>query len=578
MRKPDTIRRALVLIVVAGLIASSSSSAQDPDHADDGGRRAGGPRDHCLDLDPRGHANGLKKHCEPKPSSGGVARGDFNGDGFGDLAVGVPGESVGAATGAGAVNVIYGSAEGLTNTDPEIPAAQFWNQTVVPGFAAESNDAFGTALASGDFNADGFSDLAVGVPGEVSSLAPGTGSVQILRGSPIGLISAGSQVFFSNLFSNASDPTLTASRFGDSLVWADFNGDGFGDLAIEVHANNATTFTASVVVLFGSAGGLQPTGRQQMNFPSAAIGGETPFFAHVVVAAGDFNGDTRADLVVGIPFQDLGGVTDTGMVTVVRGAATGLVTQSPQFISQTSLGTASEADDNFGAALASGDFDGDGFTDLAVGTPGEDFPNASGVSQVNAGAVSVLAGSATGLIVGTSLFDFFTQDSPGMPGGVEMGDGFGSALAAGDFNGDTFKDLAVGVPGEDLAGGGDAGGVNVIYGSATGLEGSAGPGAQFWSQGTSGVGGAAEASDRFGTSLTAWNFGRGGRTDLAIGVPFEDIADPVLFVNRANAGMVNVIYGSVAGLTASGSQTWHQGKDGVPGVLEANDRFGAAVY
>ena len=87
---------------------------------------------------------------------------DFNGDGFADLAIGVPGESVGSVTGAGAVNVIYGSSIGLTAT-----GNQFWTQDKLGiGNSAEPFDRFGDSLAWGDFNGDGFSDLAIGVPYE----------------------------------------------------------------------------------------------------------------------------------------------------------------------------------------------------------------------------------------------------------------------------------------------------------------------------------------------------------------------------------------------------------------------------
>jgi len=85
---------------------------------------------------------------------------DFDNDGFADLAVGAPGEDVGAATDAGAVNVLYGSAGGLGGGQVLTQGAGG-----VPG-ASESFDRFGTALATGDFNADSFADLAVGAPGE----------------------------------------------------------------------------------------------------------------------------------------------------------------------------------------------------------------------------------------------------------------------------------------------------------------------------------------------------------------------------------------------------------------------------
>jgi FG-GAP repeat len=77
---------------------------------------------------------------------------DFNNDGFADLAIGVPGEGpVG-----GAVNVLYGTAAGLTGT-----GAQLFTQI---GDAPEFAGGFGSVLAAADFDHDNFSDLAIGAP------------------------------------------------------------------------------------------------------------------------------------------------------------------------------------------------------------------------------------------------------------------------------------------------------------------------------------------------------------------------------------------------------------------------------
>jgi hypothetical protein len=203
------------------------------------------------------------------------------------------------------------------------------------------------------------------------------------------------------------------------------------------------------------------------------------------LAAGDFNGGTFADLAVGTPFEEVSGAAGAGAVTVLYGSATGLTGTGSQLFTQ--VGGRVEADDDFGFALAAGDFNGDTFADLAAGAPFEDVD-----STLDAGAVSVLPGSANGLTaVGGQLF---TQ----VGGRVEADDDFGFALAAGDFNGDTFADLAAGAPFEDVDSTLDAGAVSVLPGSAGGLT---AVGGQLFTQDSPGVPGSAEEVDIFGYTL-----------------------------------------------------------------------------
>lgn len=115
------------------------------------------------------------------------ASGDFNNDGYPDLAIGSPGESIGDLINAGAVHVLYGGPDGLTAED-----SQLWTQET-PGIEGTpgTHDQFGGALAAGDFNNDGYDDLAIGAIGEDVVLAKGgggpiqdAGAVYILRGGP----------------------------------------------------------------------------------------------------------------------------------------------------------------------------------------------------------------------------------------------------------------------------------------------------------------------------------------------------------------------------------------------------------
>jgi nucleoside phosphorylase len=111
--------------------------------------------------------------------------------------------------------------------------------------------------------------------------------------------------------------------------------------------------------------------------------------------------------------------------------------------------------------------------------------------------VNVLYGSSTGLTA--SGDQFWHQNSSGIADAAEEFDGFGFALAAANFGKATQADLAVGVPEEDVGATTDAGAVNVLYGSSTGLSAS---GDQFWHQNVSGVtDDGAEVGDTFGRSL-----------------------------------------------------------------------------
>ena len=141
-----------------------------------------GPPDPCEQaLTPPGNANGLHKRCDAVGIGGGTAKGDFNGDGFADLAIGVPYEDQNGVNAVGGVNIIYGSSQDFPR-----PRDQFLDE-VDFGFSYGSNDHFGWALASGDFNGDTFSDLAIGMPDWDATRDSNTGVVFVVNGSAAGL-------------------------------------------------------------------------------------------------------------------------------------------------------------------------------------------------------------------------------------------------------------------------------------------------------------------------------------------------------------------------------------------------------
>jgi hypothetical protein len=489
--------------------------------------------------------------------SGGGA-GDFNGDGVADLAVGVPGEDVDGIEDAGAVNVLYGSAAGLTAAGD-----QLFSQDS-PGVAdvAEAGDRFGSAVAAGDFNGDGYADLAVGVPLEDVGTAQDAGAVTVLYGAAAGLTASGSQLF-SQATPGVPDTAAAGEAFGLALAAANFGNGAQDDLAIGVpgvtQEDRSTIVGAGAVnLLYGSAAGLTTGGSQLFSQDSAGVAGTAEYADSfgLALAAADFGGSSQADLAVGVPGEDLGGLQDAGAINVLYGSAAGLTTTGDQLLTQDSPGIANlaEAGDEFGTALAAADFGVSGQADLAIGVPGEDL---AGV--VDAGAVNVVYGSGTGLAAAGN--QLLSQATPGIANAPGVFDDFGLTLAVANFGNSSQADLAVGVPFEDAPDLDNVGAVNVIYGSAGGL---AATGSQFFLHQHEAFAGA-------WLTLTAANYGRSAHGDLAVGIPDEEVGDLL------QAGAVTVLYGSAAGLTRTNEEFFTQDSPGVADLTEAGDLYGCAT-
>src|SRR6266511_3071836 len=127
---------------------------------------------------------GVAKDAPAGSAAGPNVWADFDNDGFVDLAVGTPSEDVGTTVNAGAVTVLYGSAAGLSATGSQ----QFTQDTAGVPDAVEGDDHFGHLLATGDFNNDGRTDLAVAVPFEDVGAAANAGSVNVLYGSSVNVL------------------------------------------------------------------------------------------------------------------------------------------------------------------------------------------------------------------------------------------------------------------------------------------------------------------------------------------------------------------------------------------------------
>jgi hypothetical protein len=290
------------------------------------------------------------------------------------------------------------------------------------------------------------------------------------------------------------------------------------------------------------------------------------------LAGSDFNGDGIQDLAIGVPNESVGNLSQAGMVQIFYGTSAGgiqLTNPADQVFHQdtTNINGVAEASDHFGKVLATGDFDGDGFDDLAVGTPDEDSGDI-----IDAGVVNIIYGSASGL--SASGDQYWQQGFDGVPGAVEANDHFASALAAGDFNGDGFCDLAIGIPDEKVGTIFRAGAVEILYGSAAGLGVA---NSRIITQNSTGILDSCESSDEFGTALAAEDFGNDHFCDLAIGAPWAVTSNE--FGQPFGAtGAVFVVYDVSGEVNPDKVERWGQGgAGGLVETPEAGDRFGECL-
>jgi PKD repeat protein len=539
-----------------------------------------------------------------------AAAGDVNGDGFDDLLVGAPTYRHDGADELGKVFVYLGSAQGLATTPS-------WTGAV----AGERAYRYGQSVSgAGDVNGDGFDDILVGSHRASKGLPYQgraylyLGSAQGPRATPSWSVSGGQE--FAHLgYSVSGAGDVNGDGFDDILVGAplasdgehfegratlylggpsgppttpdwsfegdiperqigrslsgagDMNGDGFDDVAI----NGADI----ILVFLGAREGLSPT----PVWPIASVGPECA--GCTLAHAGDVNGDGLSDLLAG---QETYSAIDreppfdrdihAGRVLIYYGARERLPTTPGRTLY---LG---ERDAAFGTALGGGDVNGDGLSDVLVGSPGTIYPysdsmledgkggaflfysrpgppppreiwsaageaahmqlghdvapagdvNGDGFADVIVGAPAI---AATSPITGQALVYFGSAQGLGAQpawtaSGEAAGDGFGFSVAsAGDVNGDGYGDVVVGAP----AG---SGRVAVYHGSAQGL-----PAEPNW------IATSDQEGSKFGFAVsTAGDFDGDGYSDLLVGAPFYD-AD-----QGPDGGLFFVYYGSPSGLKA----------------------------
>ena len=356
-------------------------------------------------------------------------------------------------------------------------------------------------------------------------------------------------------------------HFGRALATGDFDGNGADDLVVGLPENDCdatVTDCGAVVIRWGAprTGLTSATTILDQLVPGSPDTAARHDSFGEALATGDFNGDGFDDLAVGVPDNWIyynGSVFDAGGVELHFGQPGGITGGGYLFRPGTfGIEGLPGGTSRFGEALAFGDFNGDGHDDIAVGAPRE-YNSPPGCPSCRTGAVYLIDSNVEGAIAGFKMI----QGDQGLPDVPEHWEEFGAAVAAGDFNGDGYDDLAIGVPGED-----GVGAVIAINGSPWSLL-----LADHWYFSQWDLGEVPELGDDFGRTLAVGDFDRDGYDDLAVGVPGEDAGDGV----PADIGLVTVVYGSATGLGLPRVAWWWEDPLHGPGASEPYDTFGDAL-
>ena len=497
--------------------------------------------------------------------------GDLDGDGVPDLAVGALRDDDGGFR-RGAVWILFMNNDGTVASEQKISAS-----TGDFGGALVSADFFGRSVASiGDLDGDGVPDLAVGADGDDDGGSI-RGAVWILFMNSDGTVASEQKI--SDTQGNFGGALDNGDQFGRSVASiGDLDGDSVPDLAVGADFDDdGGSARGAVWILFMNNDGTVAS-EQKISDTAGNFGGDLDDgdqFGTSVASIGDLDGDGVPDLAVGALRDDDGGFR-RGAVWILFMNNDGTVASHQKISASTGDFTGALNDgDLFGTSVASiGDLNGDGVTDLAVGTAADDGGPITGAVWILfmdefrlAEHDDNLTARADATSDGTVESEQKISDTAGNFGGALVnGDRFGGSVASiGDLDGDGVPDLAVGAQFDD-DGGSIRGAVWILFMNSDGTVASE----QKISDTQGNFGGALDNGDQFGRSVAGiGDLDGDGVPDLAVGALGDD--DGGSF-----RGAVWILFMNNDG-TVDSEQKISDTQGNFNGTLDNSDLFGRSV-
>jgi hypothetical protein len=375
------------------------------------------------------------------------AAGDVNGDGIADIIIGTPI----VANNTGQSYVVFGSRNGFP-ASLNLGNLNGANGFILNGINAGDRSGFSVSMV-GDVNADSVADIIIGA----HYANNGAGQSYVIFGSRNGFSSPFSLSSLNGTNGFVINGINAGDMSGSSVSEAgDVNGDGIADIMIG--ARNANQNVGQAYVVFGSSKGFAS------QFSLSSLNGQNGFVLNGITAsdlsgwsvsgAEDVNGDGIADIIIGTPFSNNGGI---GQTYVVLGSNKGFASQFNLNNLNGQNGFVISGNNYFdysGRSVSwAGDVNSDGIADIIIGAHN---------GNNGAGQSFIIFGSRSGFPQSLSLSNLNGANGFAI-NGVNSGDYIGSSVSgAGDVNGDGIADVIIGAHNANN----DAGQSYVVFGAS----------------------------------------------------------------------------------------------------------------